>query len=127
MSESTIKELLGLTIESTDGLSVGDSVFTMKTTCGRVFRMLHHQDCCEQVAVNRVFGSIDSIIGSPVTVVDETDEPTNAPTYERGESHTWSQFRIETEKGYVEILWLGESNGYYGEDVSFEELENKHD
>ncbi len=110
-----VSVLLGRTITAIEGMEKGSDavVFTMDN--GEQFTMAHQQDCCESVSLADVTGDPEDLIGSPVTMADESSEP--------GESNwgtaTWTFYKFATVKGYVDLRWLGESNGYYGEDVDF--------
>lgn len=109
-------ELIGETITDITGL--GSDNVTIQTESGRKFRMWHQQDCCERVSIEKIVGNIQSIIGSRI-------ESTRKSSFrgDRGESSTVTQFYIGTEHGDdVLIEWLGCSNGYYGEGVSFGEI-----
>lgn len=79
--------------------------------------------CCEQVSVEDVVGDVDDLVGSPILVCEESTNSTFPPLNELDESYTWTFYKIATIKGWVDIRWYGESNGYYSEDVTFERME----
>jgi hypothetical protein len=63
---------------------------------------------------------LQNLVGEPITLAEH--EIVDDPEWYTGrydESHTWTLFVLETSKGRVEFWWLGESNGYYGEEVDF--------
>lgn len=100
--------------------------FEMDDLVGTRYVMMHHQDCCENVQIEDIIGDIDDLIGSPITMAEEA---TNSDAHPEGkepgyspESFTWTFYRLATVKGYVTIRWLGTSNGYYSEGVSFEKM-----
>ena len=79
--------------------------------------LYHEQDCCEDVRVEEIIGDLDDLIGWPLLIARE-DTNADDPGTGNGESYTWTFYSFATFKGYVTIRFLGESNGYYSEDVS---------
>lgn len=123
--ELTLKALLGKTLTSCEGAKVGGTDIVFDSADGKRFHMYHQQDCCEGVSIDRVEGDIQTIIGSPILTALESvtnDPPEDADKNEWRESATWTEFTITTAKGEVKIRWLGESNGYYGEGVDFNDV-----
>ena len=127
--EFGIEQLLGKTLVS---VVVNDDkdmiIFTSNE--GRVYKMFHRQDCCECVEIEDVNGDINDLIGNPILLAEETSnyQPTSfadilktKKAQEYG-SCTWTFYKLATIKGYVDIRWFGESNGYYSEDVDVIEL-----
>jgi hypothetical protein len=78
--------------------------------------LYHDQDCCESVYVDDIIGDIEDLENLPLLI---SREDTNAedPGGCTSESYTWTFYNFATFKGYVTIRFLGESNGYYSEDV----------
>jgi hypothetical protein len=92
---------------------------------GSQFRMIHHQDCCEDVSVHSIAGDLDWLIGKPLIVAEEvsntptiSEELLNADAY----SCTWTFYKFGTNNGVVSFHWYGESNGYYSETPNCEFL-----
>jgi len=103
--------------------TVGDREIRFVTVDGDIYRMFHYQDCCESVYVESVVGDVQDLVGEPILVAEEVtshDNPEDAEVSEYQESFTWTFYKLATRKGYVDIRWYGESNGYYSERVSFE-------
>ena len=89
-----------------------------KTTDGETYRMYHEQDCCESVVLEDVVGDLEDLVGSEILIAEEVDGESPAD-FEAYESYTWTFYKFATRKGYVDLRWLGQSNGYYSEGVSF--------
>lgn len=121
-----ISALLGKTIAEITGMEPGSEEIIFRCTDGTSYRMHHDQDCCESVSVEDVCGDAEDLLGSPIlqaeesTNENETPEGVKPPEYP--DSYTWTFYKLATDKGYVTLRWLGESNGYYSEGVSFYEI-----
>lgn len=115
-----ISVLIGKTITEVRHLEQGSDSVVFECEDGAEYTMYHGQDCCESVSINDVEGDVSDLVGSVVVVaesVDSSEQP--APPGDYVDSYTWTFYRIATEKGFVVIRWLGESNGYYSESVDF--------
>ncbi len=98
------------------------------STVEEQFKMYHNQDCCESVYLEDVVGDLNDLIGKPILMAYEAsnhDEVTNNRQAEDGyvDSETWSFYHLATIKGYVTLRWVGSSNGYYSESVTFEKVD----
>lgn len=85
------------------------------TSDGETYKMYHEQDCCESVSIEEIIGDMADLIGSPITMAEEVTEENE----DDWEHQTWTFYKFATNKGYVTLRWLGESNGYYSESVDF--------
>ncbi len=106
---------------------IDNSSESLKFICddGTIYNMYHQQDCCEYVYIEDINGNLNDLLNTPilnaeenVSYKDETKPNDNDNEY-GDESCTWTFYHIATIKGYVTIRWLGSSNGYYSEGVSF--------
>lgn len=117
------KELVGKTLVSVETNKEMDEI-TFITNEGEKFLMYHSQDCCESVSIEDINGDLEDLIGKPILLAEEvtSEENPEGVTKEYQDSFTWTFYKLATIKGYVDIRWYGESNGYYSEDVSFKQL-----
>ena len=116
-----VKDLIGKTIIEINGMEAdsGEIIFTCSD--GSKYSMHHEQDCCESVYLEDINGNIDNILNSEVLRFDEKEEDNpNA-----SESGTYTFYTIATIKGYLDLRWNGESNGYYSESVDFTKIEKE--
>lgn len=109
--------LIGQTIVAVKA-EVGQDEVEIQLESGAKIRLYHRQDCCESVAINDICGNPSDLVGEQLYELrkqvggyDDVDH--------RG-SCTWTFYMIRTLQSTVTIRWLGESNGYYSEEVSEE-------
>ena len=115
-----INELIGKTLKCAE--RHGDDRIEFETTDGDIYELYHLQDCCESVSIESIVGDLVDLVGHPILIAEEVsnDEYANNFKHEyEPESCTWTFYKLATIKGYVDIRWFGESNGYYSESVDF--------
>lgn len=81
-------------------------------------RFFHDQDCWESVIITDVTGDVADLLGTPLLVAEERIETGMAD--EGGDTWTATFYTFRSIKGTVDVLWRGESNGYYSEAVYFD-------
>jgi len=134
--EANFSDLMGKTLVSIQNDDNEELIFT--TTEGEIFKLYHDQCCCECVSIDDICGDLDDLIGNPILVAEEVNNESFINEFESKftevdkwgtkkdkegnyapESCTWTFYKLATIKGYVDIRWFGESNGYYSEGVDF--------
>ena len=69
--------LQGKTLVEIEGTKFSSTLY-FKDNCGNVFRMLHCEDCCENVSIDDICGDFSDIIGQEIVLAEESsnsDEP----------------------------------------------------
>ena len=80
----------------------------------------HEQSCCESVLIYEVVGDIEDLNNSPILQAEKVTHRSGDEN--EGESKTWTFYKFATIKGSVVVRWIGESNGYYSEEVNFSKI-----
>ena len=119
--ECDITDLLGRVITEVHHANEGE----LQLVCAEgTFTFFHKQDCCESVYLADVTGDFIDLIGSPILLAAVSKQtPSKKQCADKGddvdcyESVTWTFYKLATIKGYVDLRWIGESNGYYSEEV----------
>lgn len=128
-AEVPFDSLVGEVLTEIRGMTVGSDEIYFITASGKKFHMYHYQDCCECVTLNDITGNVSDLIDVPIlrasveTNITDTFGVMETRTYTP--SFTWTFYTLATIKGYVTLRWLGESNGYYSESVSFSDVTNR--
>lgn len=111
-----LARMVGKTFVRVEG-SAGDGEMLFRTADGETFLFGHYQNCCESVRIEDLCGDIQDLVGEPILMAEEVSGEIPAQDEEWIESQTWTFYKFATRKGYVDVRWLGESNGYYSESV----------
>lgn len=118
MKNDFLKNIIGKTIISIIGMKQDSEKIIFELNNGEKWKMYNDQDCCENVWLEDINGDINVILNSPILRFDEKIENNENAS----ESGTFTFYTIATAKGYLNLRWNGESNGYYSEGVDFEKL-----
>lgn len=90
-----------------------------------IYTMYHESDCCEDVHIESIVGDLSMLVNTPILaaekVMSKKDPKIDPELFDyTPESFTWTFYKFTTLKGYVDIRWWGESNGYYSEEVQID-------
>ena len=120
------KDLTGKVLKEVKGAVKDSDEINFLTTEGDTYRLYHSQSCCETVIIEDVIGDVNDLIGCPILMAEEVTSHEHQEFHDgnEGESFTWTFYKFGTVRGQVTIRWLGTSNGYYSEEVSFVKLKN---
>jgi hypothetical protein len=123
MSDANFFELKGQIVKEITGLEKNSPevhIVTNQTT----YKLYHEQDCCESVFVENVIGDEKDILNEEIIFAEEDAGANDPDCYgdNYNDSHTWTKYVLKTKNASLEFWFLGESNGYYNENVSIEKI-----
>jgi len=114
---NSLSDVIGLELVEVTGGQVGDDEIVFKFKDGESVALFHSQECCECVSIEDIDGDIQDLVGGIVVEFEEVSSDYDEQPSEYSDSYTWTFYKIATTKGFVNVRWLGESNGYYSESV----------
>ena len=142
MERVNISELIGKVLIN---IEQDENRIFMTTKDGERYVMMHQQECCEYVIIDDINGDLNDLLNYPILIAEEVSNDDFVREYEKSffipstndyreeairnaddelkpDSYTWTFYKLATIKGYVDIRWFGESNGYYSESTDLYKL-----
>lgn len=116
---ANFSDLVGKILTKITDCEVGSESVEFECADGTEFIMYSNAECCALCTLNDISGDLSDLIGSPLLQAEKSTNCDNPP-HKDSDSWTWTFYKLATIKGYVTLRWLGESNGYYSEEVAFE-------
>lgn len=114
--EIKIEELIGKTFVS---IHEDGNTLIMKSDDGYMYTFEHDFQCCEDVYIESIVGDLTDLLGSRLNMAaEEKSEGSQEETEKYNNYVDWTFYKFATIKGYVDIRWIGVSNGYYSTDVT---------
>ena len=116
-NSAKIEDMVGKVFTSVKNVDGTELVFENDT---ERYVFFHSQDCCEHVRIEDIVGDLSDLEEVELLKAEETSNLFDLLTTSEqkfSESGTWTFYKFATRKGYVDVRWLGESNGYYSESV----------
>lgn len=105
------EELLGKTFKEVKNIEYNDEDSILFSSDSEKYVLFHNQTCCEDVYIEDINGNLEDLIGSPITLAEESYNYCENNNI----SEMWTFYKLATIKGYVTIRWYGSSNGCYSE------------
>lgn len=113
-------ELKGEVLDYIDVDPENDTIL-LTTRSGRKVLIHHRQDCCESVRIVDTIGEWRNIVGKVIVdAVHESKEVIGEHDCAYSRTDTDLIFRVDD--ATVISRWVGESNGYYSEDVDISDI-----
>lgn len=75
------------------------------------------------IRLTDISGDLDDLLNEPLLVAEMAKQDDNSSTPDDGQN--WTFYRFATQKGFVVLRWLGQSNGYYSEEVSTKMVDDR--
>lgn len=108
---TNLEKMIGKVFSKVEQIRNQEIIFHLQDTNESKFVKFHHeQECCEDVYIESVSGNLSDLENTPIL---RAEEYTNL-----NDSHTF--YKFSTIKGFVDIRWVGESNGQYSVEVNIE-------
>lgn len=118
-----LNTIIGKTIVELHGIEKESDEVKILFSDGSVLNLYHWQECCENVSLydfELTVKDIDKLIGGVINDARADSSYASDDGECRDDSCTWTFYNINTSKGCINMRWLGQSNGYYGEGVDVE-------